>query len=66
MSENYIKDFLKQNGLSQYRLAKSTGHTLTTVNRWTKGYGMRAESALRVKKVYPDFDLSKINPELWG
>ena len=66
MTENYFKSFITEKGLSQYRVSKQTGISANSINRMFKGYGMSAESALRIKAVYPDFELSKIRPDLWG
>ena len=65
-NEFYFKDFLTEKGLSQYRVRKDTGLNAVSINRWFKGYEMSAESAVKLKNVYPDFDLSKIRPDLWG
>lgn len=65
MSENYFKDFMTAKGLSQYRVAKDTGLNAMSVNRWYHGRGMRKACAMRLKAVYPDFDIAKIN-ENWA
>ena len=62
----YFKDFLTEKGLSQYRVRKDTGLNAVSINRWCKGYKMSAESAVKLKKTYHDFDLSKIRPDLWS
>lgn len=65
MSDNYFKDFLTEKKLSQYRVAKDCGFTAATVNRWFNGYcGISNACLHRLKSVYPDFDIAKINPKL--
>ena len=66
MSDNYFKAFLTEKGLSQYRVAKDTGFNPLTVNRWYKGYNISKACLYRLKSLYPDFDISKINPKLGG
>ena len=63
---NYFKQFLTENGLSQYRVAQVTGISKNSINRMYKGFGMRADSAIKINRAFPDFDLSKIRPDLWG
>ena len=64
MSENYFKAYIADKGLSQYRVAKDTGFNPVTINRWYKGYGISNACLMRLKSVYPDFDIAKINPKL--
>lgn len=64
--ENYFKAFLSENGLSQYRVAKQSKISTNSINRMYKGYGMSAESALKIKAAFPTFDLSKARPDLWS
>ena len=62
--ENYFKAFLTEKGLSQYKVAQQTGFTATTVNRWYKGSSISKACLYRLKSVYPDFDTSKIKPDM--
>ena len=64
--ESYLKVFLSENGLSQYRVAKQAKISTNSINRMYKGYGMSAESALKIKAAFPTFDLSKARPDIWG
>ena len=67
MSENYFQTFIKEKGLSQYRVAKQTGITVATINRWVKGHHKISNHCLyRLKSVYPDFDALRVNPNLKG
>lgn len=66
MNENYLQSFLTEKGLSKYKFAKDTGLTMPSVYRWVQGYKISKACAFRIKAVYPDFDLSKVRPDLWG
>lgn len=66
MNENYLQSFLTEKGLSKYKFAKDTGLTMPSVYRWVQGYKISKACAFRIKAVYPDFDLSKVRPDLMG
>ena len=67
MHEEYFAAFLKEKGMSQGKFSRLLGFTPNTVNRWFHGWGnISPDSCFKIKKVFPDFDLSKARPDLWG
>ena len=67
MKNEYLKTFIADKGLTIYRFAKNTGLQYLIVSNWVNGkFNISPKNALKIKAVYPDFDLTKAVPEIFG
>ena len=67
MNNTYFMRYLADKRLSQREFSRISGFSLLSVHRWYNGYGkITPENCLKIKDKFPDFEVSKIRPDIWG